>query len=51
MNHEDLIYQRIGKFTVSFQWVENKLREIGWFILCSRRRKVEPLLAALPTTE
>lgn len=33
MNHEDLIYQRIGKFTVTFQWVENKLREIGWFIL------------------
>jgi len=33
MNHEELIYQRIGEFTVSFQWIENKLREIGWFIL------------------
>jgi hypothetical protein len=33
MNDEELLYQRIGKFTVSFQWVENKLREIGWFIL------------------
>ncbi len=33
MTHEALIYQRIGEFAVSFQWLENKLREIGWFIL------------------
>lgn len=33
MSHEELVYQRIGEFTVSFQWLENKLREIGWFIL------------------
>jgi hypothetical protein len=33
MNHEGLIYQRIGEFIVSFQWIENNLREIGWFIL------------------
>ncbi|WP_313913228.1 hypothetical protein [Tahibacter sp.] len=30
---EQLIYQRIGEFTVSFQWIENRLREIGWQIL------------------
>lgn len=33
MTDEALIYQRIGEFVVSFQWLENKLREIGWFIL------------------
>jgi len=26
-------YQRIGEFVVSFQWLENRLREIGWLIL------------------
>jgi hypothetical protein len=30
---QDRIYQRIGEFVVSFQWLENKLREIGWLIL------------------
>jgi hypothetical protein len=33
LSQEDQIYQRIGEFAVSFQWLENKLREIGWFIL------------------
>lgn len=33
MSNEDVIYQRIGEFTVSLLWLENKLREIGWFIL------------------
>jgi hypothetical protein len=27
------IYQRIGEFVVLYQWLENRLREIGWFIL------------------
>jgi TPR repeat protein len=34
---ENRIYQRIGEFVVSFQWLENKLREIGWFILDPER--------------
>lgn len=42
MNDEELLYQRIGKFTVSFQWVENKLREIGWFILDPGRKDWPP---------
>lgn len=42
MNHEELMYQRIGKFTVSFQWIENKLREIGWFILDPNRSNWPP---------
>ena len=28
---EAQIYQRIGEFVVSFQWIENRIREIGWF--------------------
>ncbi len=28
----DLLYQRIGEFVVSFQWLEHRFREIGWFI-------------------
>jgi hypothetical protein len=39
MFNEQLVYQRIGEFAVSFQWVENKLREIGWFILDPDRSK------------
>ncbi len=33
MSNEQAVYQRIVEFAVSFQWIENKLREIGWFIL------------------
>lgn len=33
MNNEEKIYQRIGEFVVSVQWIENLLREIGRFIL------------------
>jgi hypothetical protein len=33
----DLIYQRIGEFVVSFQGLENRIREIGWFILDPKR--------------
>lgn len=42
MYNEQLVYQRIGEFAVSFQWVENKLREIGWFILDPDRSKWPP---------
>lgn len=42
MSEEARIYQRIGEFAVSFQWVENKLREIGWFILDPDRREWPP---------
>lgn len=38
MTDEALVYQRIGEFTVSFQWLENKLREIGWFVLDPDRK-------------
>ncbi|MBW3528664.1 hypothetical protein KO533_19140 [Shewanella sp. NKUCC05_KAH] len=42
MEKEAEIYQRIGEFVVSFQWIENKLREIGWFILDPERREWPP---------
>lgn len=42
MSEESLIYQRIGEFTVSFQWLENKLREIGWFVLDPDRKDWPP---------
>lgn len=37
-----LVYQRIGEFTVSFQWLENKLREIGWYVIDPNRRDWPP---------
>lgn len=39
---EDKVYQRIGEFVVGFQWLENRIREIGWFILDSRRANWPP---------
>ena len=33
----DKIYQRIGEFVVSYQWVEDKFRQIGWLILDPKR--------------
>lgn len=39
---EDGVYRRIGEFVVSFQWVEDKFREIGWFILDPDRRTWPP---------
>jgi hypothetical protein len=38
----DKIYQRIGEFVVSFQWLENRLREIGWLILDPNRNEWPP---------
>lgn len=42
MNNEEKIYKRIGEFIVTFQWIENKLREIGWFILDPNRSECPP---------
>ncbi len=42
MSDEGFVYQRIGEFTVSFQGLENKLREIGWFILDPDRKNWPP---------
>ena len=38
----DKIYQRIGEFAVSFQWLENRLREIGWLVLDPARNEWPP---------
>lgn len=40
--NESQIYQRIGEFVVSFQWLENRVREIGWFILDPSRKEWPP---------
>lgn len=42
MISKENVYQRIGEFVVSFQWLENKLREIGWFILNPSRSEWPP---------
>lgn len=42
MNTEEKIYQRIGEFAVCFQWIENKLCEIGWLILDPERSEWPP---------
>lgn len=42
MNDAEYVYQRIGEFAVSFQWIENKLREIGWFVIDPERLKWPP---------
>lgn len=28
---EALFYQKIGEFVVTFQWIEQRIRQIGWF--------------------
>ena len=40
---EDLVYQRIGEFAVLFQWLESRLREIGWLILDPYRSQWPPV--------
>ncbi len=42
LTDEQKTYQRIGEFAISFQWIENKLREIGWFILDPVRSEWPP---------
>ena len=40
----DLLYQRIGEFAVSFQWIEHLVRQIGWLISDPHRKKWPPLI-------
>lgn len=42
MLDEAKIYRRIGEFVVSFQWLENRIREIGWYILDPGRNNWPP---------
>lgn len=42
MYDQSKIYQRIGEFVVSFQWLENLIREIGWFVLDPERKNWPP---------
>lgn len=44
-------YQRIGEFVVSFQWIESRIREIGWFILDPGRRNWPPKLLRKESNE
>jgi len=37
----DLLYQRIGEFVISFQWIEHRFRELGWLI-ADPDRKIWP---------
>jgi hypothetical protein len=37
-----LLYQRIGEFTVSFQWLEHRFREIGWLLIDPHRYEWPP---------
>lgn len=30
---EDLFYRRVGEFVITFQWIEDKFRQIGWFMI------------------
>lgn len=39
----DTIYHKLGEFVVSFQWLENRFREIGWLILDPERSHWPPL--------
>ncbi len=38
----DNLYQRIGEFVVSFQWLEDKIRQIGWLINDPTRKEYPP---------
>jgi hypothetical protein len=42
--NETLFYQRMGEFVVSFQWIEDQFRQIGW-------RTIDPEMVKLPNEE
>lgn len=42
MMNVNLVYQKLGEFVVSFQWLENRFREIGWLILDPKRTEWSP---------
>lgn len=48
---EDQIYRRIGEFVVAFQWLENRIREIGWLILDPEREQWPPIRLRKEKTE
>lgn len=39
----DATYKAIGEFVIIFQWIENRYREIGWFILDPERTQWPPM--------
>lgn len=43
MNKIDKAYRSIGQFVVTFQWIENKYREIGWIIIDPERKNWPPM--------
>lgn len=43
MFEEAIIYRRIGELVVSFQWLEHRIREIGWLVLDPGRRNWPPM--------
>jgi hypothetical protein len=45
MDEIDRAYKSIGEFVVTFQWIENTYREIGWFILDPGRKQWPPPMA------
>ncbi|MFL5483646.1 MAG: hypothetical protein ACJ8AK_15795 [Gemmatimonadaceae bacterium] len=47
----DKVYQRIGEFVVSYQWVEDKYRQIGQFILDPNRTVWPPTALRNETTQ
>src|SRR5690348_1268705 len=47
----DGIYRRIGEFVVSFQWLEDTFRQIGWFILDPSRAEWPPQQLRKDTSE
>lgn len=51
MLDQSKIYQRIGEFVVSFQWIENLLRQIGWDILDPSKKNWPPRGLRNLTTE
>lgn len=50
MDDLDKAYKSIGELVVVFQWVENKYREIGWFILDPERKQWPPMELRKETT-
>lgn len=46
-----VLYQRIGEFAVSFQWLESRVREIGWLIHDPQRAQWPPLILRQVTNQ
>jgi len=42
MFDEAKIYQHIGEFVVSYQWLEDRIRQIGWVLQDPRRQNWPP---------